>query len=122
QIRALSQLYRFTSNVKLKNILKEIIKERINKTIDFFCGEDGAIYEASSGYWYLIYSLYNEIIYYTDSINLMKLRKRLTKSKEFLANVSYNDGFLQGSGDSYSQWLEYNLIKNSPPTLSLFSN
>lgn len=119
QLRSLAQLITITKNIDLK---KELIKEfetRLSDLIPYVIGEDGAVYESATGYWYYIYNQFSKIGNISDIQDLKSvkvLNSRLANTKLFLNYLSSPDYYIEGIGDSYPFYL------NPDDTLELNEN
>lgn len=104
--------------------IDKLIDERLNNLIDYFLGQDGAVFEGASGYWMFIQKLFNDIYEDLDRSSSMKipLQIRLKMVQKFIDTVVARNGFLQGSGDSYSQYMPINPSINQKNVIYRFSN
>jgi hypothetical protein len=114
QIKALAQVRLFIKDKELTRIIDKTIDDRISTALDYFTGDDGAVYEASSSYWHFINKLYRNIYnLIKDNPNLKKkLIKRIDKIERFLNITAYNNGFVQGVGDGYSFYSNFGRSDN----------
>lgn len=126
QLRSLAQIAGVVKNKKIKKKMLNTFNNRLLDIMPYFIGDDGAIYESASGYWYYIYNQFKKLSE-LESIQNMKsiyvLKKKLKIVEQYLNLVASNDGFMQGLGDSYSFYLDSLNNKNIPPNrMSSFSN
>lgn len=110
QLRAMALLADCSDNKTLNTILVNKLNERLSDLLPYFIGDDGAIYEAASGYWIFIYKQFSmlaghESIKKTDAYS--ELLNRLKLSNNFITTIATNDGFLQGMGDSYNNTIDF---------------
>lgn len=127
QLRSIAQVAAVVKSNDEKNNILKVFDDRLLDIIPYYIGEDGAVYEAASGYWRYIYSQLKKIsdLENVQSLKSIKiLKKKLGDVRFFIESVASNDGFAQGMGDSYSYYFKTGKIgKNSKANRSfLFSN
>lgn len=119
QLRSIAQVSGVVSNPDFGTYLLCLFNSRLEGIIPLHIGNDGAVFEAASGYWLVIYEQLSKIVqleWVRDLKSVMILEEKLKKTQQFLATIVTNDGFLQGLGDSYSQKIDSSLTsiyKNS---------
>ena len=124
QLRAIAQLATYTRNPELKSQLIHVFNKRLLDVLPFFIGEDGAIYEAATGYWIFIYTQFEKmaaIEAVKNQQSVVFLKQRILKSRRFLNVITTNDNYIQGLGDSYSKFLNDSLTKNCVPKNRFFT-
>lgn len=111
QLRSLAQIAGLIKSREIREKCLYVFDERLSDIIPYFIGEDGAVYESASGYWFYIYSQFKKISE-IESVqklkSVSKLKIRLEKIQKFIYTVASNDGFVQGMGNSYSFFLDLN--------------
>ncbi len=108
QLRSMAQMACIIDREDKRESILEIVNRRLKEVVPYHVGEDGAIYEAAPGYWFYIYNQLEKIavIPCIDQLESRKLiEDMLPDASRFLKSVASNDGFLQGMGDSYSQYI-----------------
>lgn len=109
QLRSLGQLVAITHNREARLRLKKEFDRRLNDIMPYFIGDDGAIYESATEYWYYIYNQFLKISNISDVEDLesvKRLKSKLKKSRYFLNMVASCEGYIHGIGDSYSYYLK----------------
>lgn len=90
--------------------------------LDYLVAEDGSIYESSSGYWFLIHKKIESIknsLACKPELNVI-LADKFNKTHDFINSVSLQNGYLQGSGNSYSQYINENFNREYRVTNNVY--
>ncbi len=125
QLRSMAQMAGVIDNSFLRNKILRNFDKRLTDIIPYFIGMDGAVYESASGYWMYIFSQFEKITNIDAVKNLgsvIELKDKLLQVENFINTVSSNDGFLQGMGDSYSCYINSNLLMSKNNRYFLYSN
>ena len=87
--------------------VKQTTEKRINILLDYHIAQDGSVYESASSYWFYIYNQWKIISDFkvlNDTI-IEKIETRLLSTQKFLNNITTKDGFVQGIGDAYNEYV-----------------
>jgi Heparinase II/III-like protein len=108
QIRALLHLAQALPDTEVGRRSRAAAVARIEEMLPFLIADDGAVLEAASTYWLLIYKEWAYIARISALPSRLRdlILTRLAKTAAFLDAVVNCEGFLQGLGDSYSRSLK----------------
>lgn len=117
QIRALLRVGILLDN----DLVIEKAKEYLFDVLPIYVSNDGAILESAFGYQYYIYlqfELFNTLLSKNNDFYLQTI---VDKQKYYINSLVTSSGFLQGTGDSYNQFLDKKFLESDTKYYNIFN-